>query len=188
MTRRILTKIALGLGVATIAFAAVGQARADVSPTAFEVLTRCETNGITVAGVHNLYESPVSGNPARVYFTTYLMKYLPPNWVYTGRVNGTWSNAAHRSALNTPVARDLVDLVPSQRFAISEPGTYFVWVLFAYPNGTGGYAYQWKYSSVCTIKGSVFAGPGAAKAKKGKKAKKAVKAAPRPTKPPVGLG
>jgi hypothetical protein len=116
------------------------------------------------------------------------MKYLPPNWVYTGRANGTWSNAAHRSALNTPVARDLIDLVPSQRFAITEPGTYFVWTLFAYPNGNGGYAYQWKYSNVCTINGSVFAGPGAARARKAKKAKKPVKVAPRPAKPPVGLG
>jgi hypothetical protein len=190
MKRTILAKLALALGALTIGLAGVGQAKADVSPSALEVMTRCESNGITVAGIHGLYESPVSGNPARVYFTTYLMKYLPPNWVYTGRANGTWSNAAHRTALNTPVARDLIDLVPSQRFAISEPGTYFVWVLFAYPNGSGGYDYQWKYSNVCTIKGSVFAGPGAAKASKAKKAKakKAVKIAPRPTKPPVGLG
>ena len=188
MKRTILGKIALALGVVTVALVGIGQAKADVDPSAFEVMTRCESNGMTVAGIHGLYESPVSGNPARVYFTTYLMKYLPPNWVYTGRANGSWSNAAHRSALNTPVARDLIDLVPSQRFGITEPGTYFVWVLFAYPNGNGGYAYQWKYSNVCTIKGSVFAGPGAATARKAKKAKRPVKIAPRPATPPVGLG
>jgi hypothetical protein len=188
MKRTILRKIALTLGVLTIGLVGIGQAQAQASPSSFSVMTRCESNGIKVAGTHGLYESAVSGNPARVYFMTYLMKYLPPNWVYTGRVNGSWSQAAHDSAKNTPVAMDLIDLLPSQRFAISEPGTYFVWVLFAYPNGSGGYAYQWKYSSVCTIKGSVFAGPGAAKASKAKKAKKPVKVAPRPTKPPVGLG
>jgi hypothetical protein len=190
MKRSILTTIALTLGVLTIGLAIVGHAKAATASD-FDVMTRCESNGITVAGIHGLYESPVSGNPARVYFTTYLMKYLPPNWVYTGRASGTWANAAHRTALNTPVARDLIDLVPSQRFAVNEPGTYFVWVLFAYPNGTGGYAYQWKYSNVCTIKGSVFAGPGAAKASKAKaakRAKKPAKVAPRPTNPPVGLG
>jgi hypothetical protein len=136
-------------------------------------------------------ESMVSGNPARVFFATYLMKYLPPNWVYTSRAITSWSSAAHQSALNTPVARDLIDLVPSHRFAISEPGTYFVWVLFAYPNGNGGYNYVWRYSSVCTINGSVFAAPGAAKAgkaKKAKQAKKPVKVAPRPTKPPAAIG
>jgi hypothetical protein len=188
MKRTILTKIALVIGALTIGLTSVGQAKAQVDPSGFGVMTRCESNGIKVAGTHRMFESPVSGNPARVFFTTYLMKYLPPNWVYTGRLNGTWSQAAHESALNTPIANDLINLVPSQRFAISEPGTYFVWVLFAYPNGTGGYSYLWKYSNVCTIKGSVFAGPGAAKAGKVKKAKKAVKVAPRPTKPPAGIG
>ena len=186
MKRSILSKIALALGVLTVGLTSIGQAQAMDST--FKVMTRCESNGIKVAGIHNSYESPVSGNPSRVYFTTYLMKYLPPNWVYTGRANGTWSQAAHESALNTPVARDLIDLVPSQRFAISEPGTYFVWVLFAYPNGTGGYAYEWQYSNVCTIQGNVMGhGAIAAKAGKAKKAKKAKKIAPRPSKPPVAL-
>jgi hypothetical protein len=186
MKRTILAKLALAAGIVAAGLAGIGQATA-AGPADFDVMTRCESNGITVAGVHGLYESPVSGNPARVYFTTYLMKNLPPNWVYTGRANGTWSNAAHRTALNTPVATDLINLVPSQRFAINEPGTYFVWVLFAYPSN-GSYAYDWKYSSVCTIKGSVFAGPAGAKASKAKKAKKPVKVAPRPTKPPVAIG
>jgi hypothetical protein len=189
MKRTTLRKIALTLGVLTIGLVGVGQAQAQASPSSFSVMTRCESNGIKVAGTHGLYESPVSGNPARVYFTTYLMKYLPPNWVYTGRANGTWSTATHDSAKNSPVAMDLIDVFPSQRFAISEPGTYFVWVLFAYPNGSGSYAYQWKYSNVCTIQGNVMGrGAIAAKAKKAKKAKKPVKVAPRPTRPPAGIG
>jgi hypothetical protein len=186
MKRTILSKIALVLGVASIGLAGIGQAKAEVAPSAFEVITSCDSNGVRVAGVHGLYESPVSGNPARVYYATYLMKAFPPNWVYTGRMN-SWSLAPHKTALNTPVAMPILDIIGSQRFAISEPGTYFVWVLFAYPNGSG-YSYHWQYSSVCTIKGSVFAGPGAAKAGKVKKAKRAVKMAPRPTKPPAGLG
>lgn len=188
MKRTILGKIALALGVFTVALAGVGQAQAQGSTSSLSVMTRCESNGIKVAGTHGMSESMVSGNPARVFFATYLMKYLPPNWVFTSRAITSWSSAAHQSALNTPVARDLIDLVPSHRFGITEPGTYFVYVLFAYPNGNGGYSYLWKTSNVCTIHGSVMSRPSGAQASKVKKAKKAVKAAPRPTKPPFAIG
>ena len=183
MKRTILSKIALALGVVAAALAGLGQGQARANPSTFNVFTRCESNYIKVAGSHGMYESMVSGNPARVYFATYLMKYLPPNWVYTGRANTTWSRAAHDTERNVPYAVGPTEYLPSQRFAITEPGHYFVWVLFAYPNGNGGYSYVYKASQVCTIQGNVMSRPSGAKASKAKKVK-AVKPAPaRPSSP-----
>ena len=104
MKRTILSKIALALGVVAAALAGLGQGQAQANPSTFNVFTRCESNYIKVAGSHGMYERMVSGNPARVYFATYLMKYLPPNWVYTGRANTTWSRAAHDTERNVPYA------------------------------------------------------------------------------------
>jgi hypothetical protein len=174
MKRTILSKIALAVGVITIGLAGVGQAQAHGTDPTHTVDTYCGSSSIEVAGLGSL------GG----YHMAFLMKAFPPNWIYTG-VSTAWTRTPTTDARNNPAAVPFPHA--TARFMNLEPGYYFVWVLFASPNGSGGYSYHYHASTACTVKGSVFAGPGAAKASKKKRAALA-KPAPRvPNTPPARI-
>jgi hypothetical protein len=175
MKRTIFTKLALALGVLSIALAGVGQARAHGTDPTHTVGIHCDSSSVSVRPLSSL------GG----YHMVFLMKAFPPNWIYTGQ-STDWLRTPGLEAANSPIAVPLPGA--TAQFRGLDPGYYFAWVLFAFPNGSGGYSYHYHASSACTIKGSVFAGPGAAKAAKAKKAKKAKKMPALPAKPPVGLG
>ena len=174
MKRPILSKIALAVGFIAIGLAGVGEARAHGNDPTHAVDTHCGASSIEVAGLGS------RGG----YHMAFLMKAFPPNWIYTG-VAAPWTRTPTTDARNNPAAVPFPHA--TARFRNLEPGHYFVWVLFAFPNGSG-HTYHYHASTACTIKGSVFAGPGAAKAPKKKRAALA-KPAPRvPVTPPARLG
>ncbi len=173
MKRTILSKLALAVGVIAIGLAGVGQARAHGSDPTHTVDTYCGSSSIEVAGLGSL------GG----YHMAFLMKAFPPNWIYTGLSTG-WTRTPTTDARNNPAAVPFPHA--TARFRNLEPGHYFVWVLFAFPNGSG-YSYHYHASTACTIKGNVIGGPVGARAVKAKKKRTA--ATPRvPVAPPARLG
>lgn len=169
---RIVKKLALGLSITTLGLIGVGNALAHNGDSELHRLdTRCYSTAI-----HTTAASTQPGS----YYRIHLMKAFPPNWVSLNVATGWQRTDDFNSVFRNPIG------MPIQRnswlgFTNLEPGRYFVWALFATPNGQGGFNYHWVASGACDIAGNVM-GIGARKAKKAKRI-----AVPRKAKPKLRI-
>ncbi len=168
MKRTFLTKLAVGASILVTALISAGGAAAHGQDPTHTFGVRCLSNGMETS-----MASTIPGS----FYAVFVQKYLPPNWVGIGYRTGWIATDDFRSVYQNPVAAPITFRSKAQ-FAL-EPGSYFAWGLFAFPNGQGGFSYHFTPADrVCTIQGSVFA-------KAGKHAKRVAKPKRLPTKAPV---